>query len=482
MITYTDEIEEIGELLDECRDDPDLFNERFLDGRGYWSRQQEIAESVVKYRVTVAYSGNMVGKDFLFARLMLWWLYTRPDSLVIVRGPTQRQLGAIVWKEVSRAIKAAPLPFMARVTAAIQASPQVIDLGGGHQALGFSTKSVESASGLHAGELLVLVIEGSGVEQEVWDSIDSLGYERLAVNGNPLRADGEFVRLIQQAAKDKADGVPPELAVNAIQISSFESPHAQLDHSPWGLADKTWLATSERKYGKDSLWYRSHVLAIVPSINVDILIPEEWINYAYNQVRQAVDGNHPIHLTRRLACDLGEGVGRDSTCVIVRDDWGVLACVHGSALGLPEAAAQMAKLGQQFSIPAERMSYDKLGIGRHFPNHLAKYGLQYARPYAGSAPALSRDFVNLRTEAAWNLRNRLDPQHIPDIRLPHARQVPFSFRSGPYLERLREELGHLTYSLVSNQTKLLDKEDWTDILGHSPDIADTLIQSFAYAD
>jgi hypothetical protein len=124
-----------------------------------------------------------------------------------------------------------------------------------------------------------------------------------------------------------------------------------------------------------------------------------------------------------------------------------------------------------------------LGIGKHFPNHLVRYGLQNARPYAGSGrPIAAADFVNLRTEAAWRMRLRLDPMHIPDMRAPHSRNEPFSFdpKEGSYIPRLREELKPLTYECYGTAVKLLDKEEWCDILGHSPDIADTLIQSFAW--
>jgi hypothetical protein len=126
------------------------------------------------------------------------------------------------------------------------------------------------------------------------------------------------------------------------------------------------------------------------------------------------------------------------------------------------------------------MSFDKLGIGRNFPNHLAKHGLAGARPYAGEASPRDPTFTNLRTEAAWRLRNRLDVQHVPDIRTPHLGQEPFSFVAGPYLQRLRTEIEPLTYSLVGKHTKLLPKDQWAEILGHSPDVADTLIQSMAF--
>lgn len=475
----------------DCVDDPDLFNDLFLstadDPTPFWSRQIEMGRSVVDYRTTVIYSGNAIGKDFWVGRLVWWWLYTRPDSLVIVTGPSQTTIGTITWKEIRRAIRNSPIPFSARVSVGAKNSPQQVDLGNGWQALGFSTTSVERSSGQHAENLLVIVEEASGVEDEIWDAIESLGYDRLVVIGNPIRAEGRFVDLIRQAERDRADNVPPRLAINAIQIPSTDSPHALLDKSPFGLADRTWLDSVRRRYGEKSLWYRSHVLAEIPAVSADILIPIGWIDYAFTSIRPTCPANHSVHLTRRLACDLGEGVGRDSSCILVRDDYGVLECIWGAQLGLSEAAALMWQLGQKWNVPAARMSFDKLGIGKNFPNQLARYAdnwrtpLSQARPYAGSGRVANKAFVNLRTEAAWRLRERLDTEHVRDIRSPHTAQIGFHFAPGTYQERLRVEIEPLTYSLVGGSTKLLPKDEWCEILGHSPDVADTLIQSFAFA-
>jgi len=59
-------------------------------------------------------------------------------------------------------------------------------------------------------------------------------------------------------------------------------------------------------------------------------------------------------------------------------------------------------------------------------------------------------------------------------------QRPFHFCSGPYYVRLVDELHPLTYGLVGKMTKLLPKDVWATILGHSPDVADALIQSMIF--
>jgi len=139
-------------------------------------------------------------------------------------------------------------------------------------ALGYSTTSVERASGQHAKDLLVIIEEASGVEDEIWNALDSLKYSKLVAIGNPIRAEGRFVDLIRQADKDREDCIPPNKAVYAIRIPSTESPHAHLEKSPYGLADRTWLEACYRHYGSNSLWVGSHIDARIPELSADVLM------------------------------------------------------------------------------------------------------------------------------------------------------------------------------------------------------------------
>ena len=178
-----------------------------------------VCSSVVDYRVTMVYSGNAIGKDYWVGGLVPWWLYTRKDSLCIVTGPLQTLLGSVTWKEIRRAIDGCRLPFRPRITGDIKASPAMVEMRPGRQALGYSTTSVERASGQHAKNLLVIVEEASGVEDEIWDAIESLKYSKLVAIGNPIRAESRFVELIRQADQDRPDQIPPHQAVSAIRGS-----------------------------------------------------------------------------------------------------------------------------------------------------------------------------------------------------------------------------------------------------------------------
>jgi hypothetical protein len=476
------------------KNDPHYFNSVVLKRSKYWGSkhspqpgyggQIEWCEAITKYHTLAIETGNAVGKDYWIAGIICWWLWTRPGSMVFVTGPGQTAIGSVTWKELRKAAEKCPLyrlgKLVAKISQGIKVSPAVFEISPGHHALGFSTTTVERASGHHAGQILVIVEEASGVDELGWEAIDGLAPTKIVAIGNPLQADGGFAKLCDQGDADARDGIPPHKAVKHFNVPSTASPHAIMESSPVGLASRSWLEQMARKWGVNSLWYKAHVAAIRPKVSSQILIPPEHLFFAYKEKRPVLPPHHPIHATRRLAVDLSEGVGRDSSCVIVRDNLGVLECVYGATLGLSEAADLMFKMGNNWKIPPERMSYDCLGIGKKLPNHLAKYNLQGVRPYAGSGSPRDKSFTNLRSEAAWRLKCRLDPEHVPNMARPHEIQEPFSFCSGAYQEKLAAQLKPLTYELHGQHTKLLNKEDWLEILGFSPDIADALIQSFAY--
>jgi hypothetical protein len=95
-----------------------------------------------------------------------------------------------------------------------------------------------------------------------------------------------------------------------------------------------------RRHGERSLWFRSHVLAEIPLVSSDVLIPTDWLDRAAATPRDPSTLNpmHPAFQTRWISGDLGEGVGRDSTSIIVTDSHGVLEVVMGDTIDLATTA------------------------------------------------------------------------------------------------------------------------------------------------
>jgi hypothetical protein len=235
--------ERLTELLWRCRDNPHLFNTVILGRAPYWTKQIEICEAVAQCKTVIVPTGNSVGKSYCAAGLILWWVYTRPGSLVVTTAPSQTLLGTVLFKEIRRAKATSLIPLPGRITDSPTVSPQMLAVDGtGWGVLGIATRGVERLSGQHNPDLLVVVDEASGIEDEIWEALDSQNPRKLVVFGNPLRAEGRFRELSLRAERERSDPtIPVEERVHEIRIPSTASPDIDHDRSARGLADQGFL-------------------------------------------------------------------------------------------------------------------------------------------------------------------------------------------------------------------------------------------------
>lgn len=84
-------------------DNPVLWGKDVL-GVKLWTRQEEVAMAVVEHHDVACKAGHEVGKSFLAGMLICWWIDTRWElpggAFVVSTAPSNKQINAIVWKEV----------------------------------------------------------------------------------------------------------------------------------------------------------------------------------------------------------------------------------------------------------------------------------------------------------------------------------------------------------------------------------------------
>ncbi len=457
--------DDLARLKRECRSNPARFNRRILGRPAYWWRQTEIAESVRDFPVTLVPAGNMVGKSFVAAGLLHWFLQIHPGSLVLATAPSQTQLEEVLWKEVERAYNGSRIPLGGRLLK----SPLKIDLGNGWQALAYSTQKTERLSGHHAGDMLAILDESSGIAPEIVAAVDSCNPSRLLMLGNPLRPDGAFYERCQRAQ----DGDNPD--VNLIRIPSTDSPDIGVERSRRGLADAAWLRKSRNDYGESSIWWLSHVLALFPDSATDSLVSRTWLDLAGRTI-------HVRSGPARMSLDPAEGNDGDPAGYMVRDDNGILGWKISPKWGMEKLAEVAAKASARWGIDPQRITYDATGVGSDFGNRLKARGIDGARPYKGGYGGGDK-FANLRTAAAWVARQRLDPNRmVKGERGVMAPQHPFAIPAELLAAGMRRELQAAKYEMLRDRKVGLEpKEALKKALGgKSPTYADLFFMTFAY--
>ena len=413
-------------------------------------------------RTILVPAGNGVGKSFLGAGLALWYLFAFPQSKVVTTGPTFDQLTAILWANIFGSYYGSELNGQARD---IQKPPK-IEIEKERFAVGINPDNIEAASGYHCEKLMALVDESSALTADKQAAINSWDPEKRIYLGNPLRPDGPFYEMCQRQVLE------PDPATALIRIPSTESPaiRAGLRRSPDGFVGMDWLDDRRRDYGEDSTWWTSHVLAQFPDTAEGQLIPRDWLDRCMAAKPPETDDT-----PRCLAVDLAAGRGGDRSVVMGRSALQVFFLDSSNRWTLDDTAAHARHHSDRLGVRHNRVVYDHSGLGEGFRKYLELAGVHHAAGFQGGAEAkgFKGRFENLKSAAAWKLRQRLDPSVNP---------VPF-YIPPEILQQLRPELQAFTYEVTSkDKIRLTEKETIRSRIGRSPDLADALIMSFVMQD
>lgn len=253
------------------RADPLLWIREVLGGPAPWSRQEEILRAIATHDEVNVATGHSVGKDWLMARVALWWNQTYPDSIVLTTAPTQKQVETILWGEIRQAYRQSKVPLGGEL---LPIDP-MLRFSERWYCKGIVARDASSLQGFHAPHVLVIIDEAAGVEP--WAEEALLGCAVTSTSkiiriGNPTCGPSHpFAKAFNdQGSRTKC-----------IRISSLETPNCvQGREVVPGLMTREGVARIARKYGVGSDQYRARVLGQFPAGSSESLITAEHIAQA----------------------------------------------------------------------------------------------------------------------------------------------------------------------------------------------------------
>ena len=160
-------------------------------GEHLWSKQREIAESVVENKHTAVTSCHGAGKSFLAARLIAWWIDSHPvgEAFVVSTAPTFQQVRAILWRELRRA------HHKGQLAGELNQTEWLID----GELVGYGRKPADhddyAFQGIHARYVLVILDEACGIPPSLWTAVETITTNddsRVLAIGNPDDPQTEF--------------------------------------------------------------------------------------------------------------------------------------------------------------------------------------------------------------------------------------------------------------------------------------------------
>lgn len=300
-----------GYPLQEFQQNPSSWL-RWTGFTSFWSKQQEVIESVRDNQRTIVRSGHSVGKTKIAAETALWFYYNFPPAVVVTTAPTGRQNQFLLWGEIRKGYR--------RIRHLVKSGLN-IDLGdelydslyleaekGLWYMVGFSTNEPESFTGFHEVNILFVVDEGAGVEEKIFGAIEGTlnsDNSKVLVIGNPTDPGSYFGKLF--LTREGRDW-------NKIHINCWDSPNVKAEKNiiP-ALCSWDWPGRMLQKWGEANPWYLIKVLGEFPEYSTHSLV-------SYHKAYQALVEDLELIPDRKLvlAVDVARE-GDDQSVFLLRE-------------------------------------------------------------------------------------------------------------------------------------------------------------------
>lgn len=370
-------------------------------GEFFWSKQVEIAESVVAHRRTAVKSCHGVGKSFSAARFIAWWLDVHPpgEAFVVSTAPTAKQVEAVLWREVNKAATKARgrgEPFLGRVL--------TTEWKLGNELIAYGRKPADhdptAFQGIHARFVLVVIDEAGGVPQELWIAVNSLATNedcRILAIGNPDDPTSHFATVCA-----------PGSTWNVLTISAFDSPNFTDEVVPDELrvmlVGQTFIDEMIEDTGIGSPIYMSKVLGEFPEDASDGVVMASSLAKC-RRPSDTVEDEEDVVV--QLGVDVGGSETGDKTAIRERRGMKAGKSWHIQS-GESEIVAD-AILAAILESEATKVKIDAIGIGWGVAGHLSrmreegKHTAQIVKVNVGQASSRPERFPSLRAEIWWEV-------------------------------------------------------------------------------
>ena len=379
-------------------------------GEHLWSKQREVARSVVTTRRTMVPAAHGVGKSFLAARIAAYWIAAHPvgEAFVVTSAPTGAQVKAILWRELQIAHRRAGLQGRLVGLSGSAIPEWRIGPAGDDQLVAFGRKPMDLASpeeamqafqGIHARYVLLIFDEATGIPAWLWGAGDSLltnESARLLAIGNPDDASSQFAQECK----------PGRANTNVITISALDSPNLTGEWVPEFLREmlvtRTWVEEAADRWGRQSPLYQSKVLAAFPDTSDTSVISPAMIRAAHDaDLEGSAPGSYGLDVAR---------FGRDRSALYrVRGGVARLVDTWAKLDTVQTTARTIAHVQGTRDVP---VVVDADGLGAGVYDQLIAQGVR-AVPFTMAARVLEKErFADRRSELWWAYREMMEAGEV----------------------------------------------------------------------
>ena len=357
-------------------------------GSELWSAQTAIVNSVRDNRATAVHACHGLGKSFLAARIVAWWIGTHPvgKASVVTTAPSALQVKGVLWQEIASAHTEAD----GKLPGYVNQTDWWAD--GRQLAIGRKPpdgKAEVSFQGFHNEFVLAVIDEASGIPDSMWEAVNKIvtgDNDRILAIGNPDHVQSRWWKVCQGGRW------------NVIHVGAHDTPTFTGEPVPEGasLISQKFIDDIIEDFGEDSPQYRAQVLGEFPDDRTDGVVP--WS--AVSQCRKGLAFDDP---PSEIVLGADIGGGGDETVVWERVG-PVVGRVWRDRTDTADGARDLIVRAIDES-GAGHVNVDITGLGWGVPDLVqAARDVTVGKANFGAGARESDRFANLRAELWWKGR------------------------------------------------------------------------------
>ena len=310
-------------------------------------------------------AGRGTGKSSIMARLLLWFLFSFPESKVPCTAPTADQLFAVLWSEIAMVL-AKMKPEYSNIFEwtsgfiRIRQNPEFWFARAKTSAKG----ETGALSGIHAEYMASFGDEAYDIEEKVFEIADQTqtGILGLTIlSGNAVHDHGYFYDCFNKNA---------DLWVT-LTMNAEESP----------IVNREKIKAQEKLYGRNSNTYRAGVLGEFPiatAIDIDgwrRMFNDEWIEQVIPINTETLSADYfddrKFQLERSFIGVDPAGEGSDEASGYIRNAVAAKLLFASDKVGIKGCASNINGAVTLFEIDPSDISCDNFGVGAELSQEVA---------------------------------------------------------------------------------------------------------------
>lgn len=464
----------------EYRNNPSGFFANIL-GVVLTQDQEKILTQVLTNRLTCVPSAHAMGKTFVAAGLVLWWVYAC-EGLAITTAPTERQVNNLLWSELRRAWDRIGFPG--------QRGQTFVRFTESARAFGFTASQqygADAFQGIHSNSgVLVICDEANGILPEILTGAEACttgADDRLLLIGNPTSRGTPFEKKCKSGnpiripvwnhpniewAYGSDRKLKPKVADQILNTSGgvrpvvdWPSRYQKKIQIP-GAISIAWIEEVARPKGESSGYWQSRVEARFPEDALRALVPRSWFEAAKLRKWDGTDRGW------RFGLDVADG--QDCHALIGLNGNHISVANLIQSFGDRRDVSRAAKLGiDSLKLhPQSAIGVDNIGVGAGALSQILDFLENNREHFAvglnfGGAAKDSQRFGNLKAELFWQVREMFQCGDFT-INLPD-----------DIAEKLQDDLSGIQWEEnIRGKVIIEPKEQFRKRYGRSPDLADAL--------